>query len=115
MPMGMNLTSVEQRERRHVLRALGGGLVGLLVGPSLDRLLDTSAAEAGGGIVQPIPRRPRPATLSPALFSGKTARAYRIAKEAPELVEQMPCYCGCFKSHSHRNNLDCYVDRHAFG
>ena len=104
----------KQHDRRWVLRSLGGGLLGLLFGTRLRRL-DLSVAEAGGGIVQPIPRRPRPSTLSPALFEGKAAQAYRIAKDVPELVEQMPCYCGCFKSHNHLNNLDCYVDRHAFG
>ncbi len=73
------------------------------------------AATHDDRILPAIPRRPRPTTLSPTLFEGKTARAYRIAKEVPELVEQMSCYCGCNKSHRHQNNLDCYVDRHAFG
>jgi len=62
-----------------------------------------------------IPRSPRPATLSPELFSGQVAKVYRIAKESPELVEQMPCYCGCYVSNQHRNNLDCYTDRHSVG
>lgn len=61
----------------------------------------------------PIPRRPRPTTLDPALFTGRTAEAYRIARAAPELIEQMPCYCGCSRTAGHLNNLDCYVDRHA--
>ena len=74
-----------------------------------------SAAELGESVLQPIARRPRPKTLSPALFTGKTARAYQTAKKVPELIERMPCYCGCFKGNGHRNNLDCYVDRHAFG
>lgn len=39
-----------------------------------------------------IPRIPRPATLSPELFTGKVAQVYRIAREAPALLEQMPCY-----------------------
>ncbi len=61
------------------------------------------------------PRSPRPATLSPELFSGRVAQVYRIAKEAPELVEQMPCYCGCYVNPGHQNNLDCYTDRHSVG
>ena len=49
-----------------------------------------------------------------ALFpTAKTAEAYRAARAAPELIEQMPCYCGCSKTEGHLNNLDCYVDRHA--
>jgi hypothetical protein len=62
-----------------------------------------------------IPSNPRPATLSPDLFSGKVAETYRIAQEAPELLERMPCYCGCYVTAGHRNNLDCYTDRHAVG
>ena len=62
-----------------------------------------------------IPRNPRPATLSPELFGGSVARAYQIAQEAPELLERMPCYCGCYVNPGHRNNLDCYTDRHGAG
>ncbi len=62
-----------------------------------------------------IPRNPRPATLPPGLFTGKIAEAYRIAREVPELIERMPCYCGCYKNVSHQNNLDCYADKHAAG
>ena len=62
-----------------------------------------------------IPRNPRPATLSPELFEGSVARAYQIAQEAPELLERMPCYCGCYVNPGHRNNLDCYTDRHGAG
>jgi hypothetical protein len=62
-----------------------------------------------------IPRSPRPATLSPESFSGQVEKVYRIAKETPELLEQMPCYCGCYVSDQHRNNLDCYTDRHSVG
>jgi hypothetical protein len=62
-----------------------------------------------------IPRNPRPATLSPLLFTGQVARAYQIAQEVPELLERMPCYCGCYVNPGHRNNLDCYTDRHAVG
>ena len=104
-----------QPERRKFFRVLGRGLVGFLLGTIGGRRSAVDAAGTGDSVLAPSPRRPRPQTLSPALFTGKTARAYRIAREVPELIEQMPCYCGCFKGNGHRNNLDCYVDRHAFG
>ena len=107
--------SVPKQERRQFLRVFGGGLAGFLVEMIGVRRPAISAAETAESVLQPIPRRPRPKTLSPTLFTGKTARAYQIAKEVPELIERMPCYCGCFKGNGHRNNLDCYVDRHAFG
>lgn len=62
-----------------------------------------------------IPRNPRPVTLSPALFTGEAAKAYQIAQEVPELLERMPCYCGCYVKPGHQNNLDCYTDRHGAG
>lgn len=98
-------------------------------GPPLSRravLVGVAALAAGGGVagvtawsqgrpvvLTPLPRRPRPVTLDPTLFTGKAAEAYRVARAAPDLIEQMPCYCGCSQTDGHLNNLDCYVDRHA--
>jgi len=53
------------------------------------------------------------ATLSPTEFSGETARAYQIAKEIPEVLDSMYCYCECEKHFGHKSLLTCYVDEHA--
>ncbi len=37
------------------------------------------------------------------------ATAYRFALERPDLLSQVPCYCGCGQEAGHRNNLDCFV------
>lgn len=34
--------------------------------------------------------------------------AYRFAMANPEVLRQIPCYCGC-GGMGHGNNLDCYV------
>lgn len=34
--------------------------------------------------------------------------AYRFATAHPDLLETVPCYCGCVGL-GHRNNLDCYL------
>jgi hypothetical protein len=34
--------------------------------------------------------------------------AYRFALANPEVLAQIPCYCGC-NTQGHMNNLDCYV------
>ena len=107
--------SVHQPDRRWVLKLLGGGLGAFLLEVGGGWQMVAHATTHDDRVLAAIPRRPRPTTLSPALFAGKTGRAYQIAKEVPELVEQMSCYCGCNKSHHHQNNLDCYVDRHAVG
>ncbi len=62
-----------------------------------------------------IPRVPRPATLSPALFTGYAARGYRVAKEIPDVLERIRCYCGCDVNPGHQNNLDCFADEHGAG
>ena len=51
--------------------------------------------------------------------------AYRFAAANPELLQQIPCYCGC-SAVGHTSNYDCYVagtnpdgslqfDTHGFG
>ncbi len=59
------------------------------------------------------PKTPRPVTLSPNGFSDpEVSRSYQVAKDIPEVLENMPCYCGCYGSSGHRNNLDCFTDNH---
>lgn len=53
------------------------------------------------------------ATLSPAHFTGPAARAYRVAREIPEVLDSLHCYCECKKNFGHKSLLTCYVDRHA--
>src|SRR5678815_4056617 len=60
---------------------------------------------------QPLPK-PNVTTLDPAGFTGKTKAAYEAAKEVPEVLAQLPCYCGCMSGFGHRNNLDCFHDQH---
>jgi len=64
-------------------------------------------------ILPAIPQRPRPITLEPASFPDPEIRqAYQAAKDAPEVLETVACYCGCYSDSAHRNNLDCYKDNH---
>jgi hypothetical protein len=51
--------------------------------------------------------------LSPALFTDAKARAaYQTAKDIPEVLEQLPCFCGCMMNMGHKNNLFCFMDQH---
>ena len=64
-------------------------------------------------ILPAIPQRPRPITLDPASFPDPEVRAsYQAAKDSPEALETVACYCGCYSEAAHRNNLDCYKDNH---
>ena len=64
-------------------------------------------------ILPAIPQRPRPITLEPTAFTDPEIRAsYQAAKDSPEALETVACYCGCYSEAAHRNNLDCYKDNH---
>jgi hypothetical protein len=58
-------------------------------------------------------RRETKATLSPALFIGQTEKAYQIAQEMPDVIDELYCYCECDKHSGHRSLLSCYTDNHA--
>jgi hypothetical protein len=37
-------------------------------------------------------------------------KIYQIAAANRDLLEQMPCYCGCGDSVDHKSNLDCFIN-----
>jgi len=55
-----------------------------------------------------------PKTLDPSLFKGKAKQAYKIAREIPQVLAQMPCFCEC-EAFGHENLLDCFIDHHGAG
>lgn len=65
----------------------------------------TSAADLRGGETR--------ATLPPENFTGLTRDAYRIAREIPQVLDSLHCYCECKKHFGHKSLLTCYVDEHA--
>jgi uncharacterized protein YbaR (Trm112 family) len=60
------------------------------------------------------PKTGLPKTLNPNLFKRKAKQAYQIAKEIPEVLAQIPCFCEC-EAYGHENLLDCFIDSHAAG
>jgi hypothetical protein len=52
-------------------------------------------------------------TLDPARFVGRAAAAHRVAREIPDVLDQLYCYCGCDKHQGHKSLLSCYTDGHA--
>ena len=53
-----------------------------------------------------------PATLSPDLFTGNTKLAYKAAKEIPQTLAQLPCYCHCDRGHNHKSLHSCFESEH---
>jgi Protein of unknown function with PCYCGC motif len=52
-------------------------------------------------------------TLAPEKFSGKQRLGYLAAKEIPQTLAQLPCYCHCDKGFGHKSLHTCFVDDHA--
>ncbi len=52
-------------------------------------------------------------TLDSARFPGKIGQAYQLAREIPQVLDQIYCYCECQENFSHKSLLSCYVDLHA--
>jgi hypothetical protein len=57
-------------------------------------------------------RETRP-TLDPVRFVGKAALAHQVAREIPDTLDQLYCYCECDKHSGHKSLLSCYTDGHA--
>ena len=68
-------------------------------------------------VLPATPENPRPTTLSPAAFASdpEIRAAYQAAKDVPQVLEHLACYCGCFGNAGHRSNLDCFKDSHGTG
>lgn len=76
-------------------------------------ILNTTASMSNRFVLPATPHNPRPQTLDPSSFADPDVReAYQAAKDVPEVLEHLACYCGCFREAGHRNNLDCFKDMH---
>ena len=68
----------------------------------------TSAAPAAARV-----RRETRPTLDPARFVGKAALTHQVAREIPDTLDRLYCYCECDKHMGHKSLLSCYTDGHA--
>jgi hypothetical protein len=68
-----------------------------------------SATAAAAGYAR---RETRP-TLDPARFVGKARLAHQVAREIPDVLDRLYCYCECDKHLGHKSLLSCYTDGHA--
>lgn len=90
-------------------------LVLLLIAPATAIILGASAADHNDSA-----QAAAPATISLAALPKMTADIYQYAAVHARHFVEIPCYCGCDKSLSHRNLEDCFVnpagwDPHAYG
>ena len=55
---------------------------------------------------------PLPPTLSPEIFTGNQRLAYKVAKDIPQILAQLPCYCHCDRGHGHKSLHSCFESEH---
>ena len=56
--------------------------------------------------------RTLPQTLAPEIFSGNKRLAYQAAKEIPQTLAQLPCYCHCDRGEGHKSLHSCFESEH---
>ena len=56
-------------------------------------------------------------TMDPSYFSKdpKARAAYQAAEDIPEVLAELPCFCGCMTALGHESNLFCFRDEHGSG
>jgi hypothetical protein len=54
-----------------------------------------------------------PATLSADQFFGSAREGYQKAKEIPQILAQLPCYCDCDLHMGHKSLHSCFETDHA--
>ena len=89
--------------------------------PALDRQLAQAPAESAAPLANTRPahfehapsRSSLGPTLEPEKFTGVVRDAYRAAREIPQTLAQLPCYCHCDRGMGHKSLHSCYEDDHA--
>lgn len=81
--------------------------------PSSGQATVSAPVSSVGAATPAVARRETRPTLDPARFVGKAARAHEVAREIPDVLDRLYCYCGCDKSIGHVSLLSCYTDSHA--
>ena len=73
----------------------------------------TTANTMPAHYTQPPSRSSLGPTLEPEKFTGPVREAYRAAREIPQTLAQLPCYCHCDRGMGHKSLHSCYEDDHA--
>ncbi|UCD12816.1 MAG: hypothetical protein JSU88_09350 [Nitrospinaceae bacterium] len=107
--MGKKKTG-NNKSRKSSRRMLAGFVAGIVVVLSgvyvATKPPVVPVAPATGDLIEIRP------VLSPALFTGKVAQAYKVAAEIPKVLDAQFCYCYCKKEKGHKNLLTCFTSRH---
>ena len=103
--------SARQRTAWWLTASIAGVVLAAAVAWQAWPLGPPSGLAGSGG--RAVARRETRPTLEPAEFLGKAALAYQVAREIPDVLDQIHCYCECDRYYGHQTLLSCYTDRHA--
>ncbi len=92
---------------------VGVGVVLVWRAQAPPRIPTSDPTLSGGTVIPAVARRETRPTLAPALFVGKARVAHEVAREIPDVLDQLYCYCECDKHMGHKSLLSCYTDGHA--
>jgi Protein of unknown function with PCYCGC motif len=89
--------------------------------PAADHLTSHPPIQTPANTAKTVPahfeQAPNRSTLGPTLppeqFTGVVRDAYRAAREIPQTIAQMPCYCHCDRGMGHKSLYSCFEDDHA--
>ncbi len=95
------------------LLAIGAGLLWRTQAPPPGKLAAGTPALSAPGAAPAAARRETRPTLDPARFVGKARLAHQVAREIPDVLDRLYCYCECDKHLGHKSLLSCYTDGHA--
>jgi hypothetical protein len=93
------------------LPLIAGGLAWRLHRPT-PGVAPGTPVPAGAGLPAMARRETRP-PIDPARFVGKARTAHQVARDIPDVLDRLYCYCECDKHLGHRSLLSCYTDGHA--
>ena len=94
--------------------SVSGLLLALAAKPERAANTQTPKGNAPHAYHKDPPTGPLPTTISPGEFPKNKAAfvAYCMARKIPDLLYQLPCYCGCDTAEGHASLLDCFVTKH---
>jgi hypothetical protein len=109
---------VAKRNGAHLLLIILVLFIGLILasGDGAETFADETEQKAFKALKAKMtdPKTGLPKTLDPNLIKGKDREGYQVAKEIPEILAQIPWFCGC-EAVGYENLLDCFVDDHGVG
>lgn len=90
---------------RHLFPAL------LLI--SWSAFFSTTGTQAGPAVQAPVKEASeRREVLDPGQYAGQVKAGYEAARQIPDIVDKLFCYCGCDLTDCHGSLLDCFTSDH---